>query len=57
VRPFEAASIRAHKEPRRVIEIRLAGNRLNAVAEFARGLIMWAYQLRNFQAPKMMERR
>jgi uncharacterized protein (TIGR03435 family) len=51
VKPFEVASVRVHSEPMNIIDIRSAGNRLNAVAEMPRGLIMWAYKLRNFQAP------
>lgn len=55
VRPFEVASIRAHKDPVNNIDIRPSGNRLNVSAEWVGGLILWAYHLRNFQVPTTPE--
>ncbi|HKE24041.1 MAG TPA: TIGR03435 family protein [Bryobacteraceae bacterium] len=46
---FEVASIRVHPDPAHVIGITTSGVRLQAQAEMVRGLIMWAYGLKNYQ--------
>lgn len=48
-RSFEVASIKVHPDPPRVIGITTSGFRLNAQAETVRGLIAWAYDLKNYQ--------
>jgi uncharacterized protein (TIGR03435 family) len=46
---FEVASIRVHPDPPHMIGITTSGVRLEAQAEMVRGLIMWAYNLKNYQ--------
>jgi uncharacterized protein (TIGR03435 family) len=46
---FEVASIRRHPDPPHSINVSTAGPRLTADAETAAGLIMWAYNLKNYQ--------
>jgi uncharacterized protein (TIGR03435 family) len=46
---FEVASVKVHAEPPHIIGVKTTGMRLIADAETVRGLIMWAYNLKNFQ--------
>jgi uncharacterized protein (TIGR03435 family) len=46
---FEVASVKEHPDPAHVIGITTSGLRLEAQAEMVRGLIMWAYDLKNYQ--------
>jgi uncharacterized protein (TIGR03435 family) len=46
---FEVASVKVHAEPPRTIGVKTVGSRLIADAETVRGLIMWAYNLQNYQ--------
>jgi uncharacterized protein (TIGR03435 family) len=47
-RAFEVASIKPHEGPLRIMGLSIKGQRLNG-AETVRGLIMWAYNLKNWQ--------
>lgn len=46
---FEVASIRVHRDPPRVIGISSSGPRLRADAEMLFGLLMYAYNLKNYE--------
>lgn len=46
---FEVASIRVHPDPPHYIGITTSGVRLDARAETVRGLVIWAYNLKNYQ--------
>lgn len=46
---FEVASVKVHPEPPRIMGVKATGNRLVADAETVRGLIMWAWKLKNYQ--------
>ena len=46
---FEVASIKVHPDPPHSIGITTSGLRLEAQAERVRGLVMWAYDLKNYQ--------
>ncbi len=46
---FEVASIKVHAEPPHIIGVQTSGSRLTADAETLRGLVMWAYDLKNWQ--------
>ncbi len=48
-RAFEVASIKVHDSPAHVIGVSTSGARLTADAEPVAGLIMWAYNLKNYQ--------
>jgi bla regulator protein blaR1 len=48
-RPFEVASIRPHQGPMRTLDARISGPRLSWEAANLRGLIMFAYNLKNYQ--------
>lgn len=43
---FDVASIKAHNDPPHVIDISTSGRRLSVQAEFVRGLIVYAYDLK-----------
>jgi len=51
VRSFEVASVKVHEGPMHIIGISTSGTRLEGQAEMVRGLIMWAYNLKNYQIP------
>ncbi len=46
---FEVASVKVHADPPRIMGVKTTGARLIADAETVRGLIMWAYNLKNYQ--------
>jgi uncharacterized protein (TIGR03435 family) len=46
---FEVASVKVHPEPPHIIGIKTSGPRLHADAEMVGGLIMYAYNLQNYQ--------
>ena len=48
-RKFEVASIKPHVEPPHIMGVQVSGSRLTADAETVRGLVMWAYNLKNWQ--------
>jgi uncharacterized protein (TIGR03435 family) len=48
-RAFEVASVKAHPDPPRIIGVKTTGARLIADAETVRGLVMWAYNVKNYQ--------
>ncbi|HLK62534.1 MAG TPA: TIGR03435 family protein [Bryobacteraceae bacterium] len=48
VRPFEAASVRPHEGPLRIMGTSIKGQRLNST-DYIRGFIMYAYNLKNYQ--------
>jgi uncharacterized protein (TIGR03435 family) len=48
-RKFEVASVKLHEGPMRSIGVYISGTRLHADASTVRGLIMFAYNVRNFQ--------
>lgn len=48
-RPFEVASVKPHEGPIPSMGISTSGSRLNAEAETPMGLIMYAYNLKNYQ--------
>jgi uncharacterized protein (TIGR03435 family) len=48
-RAFEVASIRPHPEPPHSIGISTTGNRLTVEASFVSGIILYAYNLNNYQ--------
>lgn len=48
-RTFEVASVKPHDGPAHIIGISTSGQRLEGQAEMVRGLIMWAYNLKNYQ--------
>jgi uncharacterized protein (TIGR03435 family) len=48
-RSFEVASVKVHPDPPHAIGITVSGFRLEARAETVRGLVMWAYDLKNYQ--------
>ena len=48
-RRFEVASVKVHPDPPRIMGVKTTGGRLIADAETVRGLIMWAYKLKNYQ--------
>jgi uncharacterized protein (TIGR03435 family) len=50
-RPFEVASVKPHQGPVPRIDVSTSGPRLTAEAETVRGLIMYAYDLKNYQIP------
>ncbi len=50
-RSFEVASVKLHPDPPQIINISTSGPRFRAEAEFVRGLIMYAYDLKNYQLP------
>ena len=52
-RVFEVASIRPHLEPPHSIGISTSGTRLTVEASFVFGLIMYAYDLKNFQVSSL----
>jgi uncharacterized protein (TIGR03435 family) len=49
VRAFEVASVKPHDGPAHIIGVSTSGQRLEGQAEMVRGLIMWAYNLKNYQ--------
>jgi len=48
---FEVASVRPHEGPMPSIGITTSGVRLDAQADTVRGLILYAYELKNYQLP------
>lgn len=48
-RRFDVASVKPHPEPPHIIGVKTAGGRLIADASTLRGLVMWAYNLKNYQ--------
>jgi uncharacterized protein (TIGR03435 family) len=49
VRAFDVASVKLHDGPKRIVGVETSGLRLTASASNLRGLIMWAYDLKNSQ--------
>jgi uncharacterized protein (TIGR03435 family) len=49
VRAFEVASVKPHEGPAPIIGVSTSGQRLEGEAETVRGLVMWAYNLKNYQ--------
>jgi len=49
IRTFDVASVKLHQGPMRSIGISTCGLRLNADATNLRGLVMYAYNVRNYQ--------
>lgn len=48
-RAFEVASVKVHEGPLPMADISTSGTRLTATAETVNGLVMWAYNLKNYQ--------
>jgi uncharacterized protein (TIGR03435 family) len=48
-RVFEVASVKPHPDPPHIIGVKTTGARLIADAETVGGLVMWAYNLKNYQ--------
>jgi uncharacterized protein (TIGR03435 family) len=46
---FEVASVKVHDGPLTVFDVSTSGTRLTARAETLNGLVMWAYNLKNYQ--------